>query len=588
MSFQENREGLRALPLKSAEYGKFLVGCLGIALSGTGILSIVFLIIYSNLLQARMPAILSWAGVSRYHLAHYYTDASFVRAYRFGLVFSCLLVLSGSILYFLRIRILKMCSAIISQLKRLFVIHWALHHTSVLVKLDRCSGSALLGVASVVMVVAMFTMPIRADEAIMYDSVSSSILPLWAVAYIAPNNHVGYAALVWLGNFLWGDSIPGMRLFSFLAWVFCLVILCQIYIEIFYDDFSLSLIAISMTLPMIMTLGLLSRGYSLGALLIYAALLMALRGKTVGDALLTGFVGSLALWVVPSMLYGILLISGIILWKYWDDKKYAFLTSLIFSSVSMLGAIVLYLPILVVSGKENLLENQWVIPQARASIAAGYGAWLSDLFFGECKVDRDCPLFSGPVASVAFLSVVLQRLFCLPKRRLIVLALLPFAIFIFPLLYGRLPPPRAVAFIAPLILLFWGGSNTSWVRIVNSILALVALFTILFYGTSMIENDVSFSSNNAQEAASLLAQSPPMPVQTKSWVDYGCLRFYLRRAGWKEMVRVIKHTDYYNAPWVFEGRRTDQQRASHLAEGYERTSITGLYRAEARIRFKLD
>ncbi len=416
----------------------------------------------------------------------------------------------------------------------------------------------------------------------MYDSVSSSILPLWAVAYISPNNHVGYASLVWLGHFVWGDSIPGMRVFSFLAWSISIVILFQIYFELFKRDCCFSLISVSMTLPMVMTLGVLSRGYSIGAMLIYAALLMVLRGQTLGDTLLTGFVASLALWMVPSMFYGIILIYGLILWKHWNDKKYAFLISSMFCLVSILGAIAFYLPILLVSGVESLLANPYVV-STRATISSMYGNWLSNLFIGECKAGQDCPLFSGPAASMVFLSAALHRIFYLPKRHLIVLALLPLAsVFLFPLLHGRLPPPRTLAFMGPIILLFWGGAVTPKMHVAYGGLALIALFVIFAQRTSLVQNDISFPSNDAHDAAITIATSPPTMVQTKHWADYACLRFYLRRAGWKGIVDVP--IARFDAPWLFDGRASHLWHANHAPEGYKPTSVKGLYRADARVQ----
>jgi hypothetical protein len=373
-----------------------------------------------------------------------------------------------------------------------------------------------------------------------------------------------------------------MRIFSFLAWIISIVILLQIHIEVFNRDYCLSLVVLSMTLPMVMTLGVLSRGYSVGSMFIYTSLLIALRAQNLGDTLVACFMASLALWMVPSMLYGVILICGIILWKHCNDKKYALLISSMFCLVSMLGALALYLPILLVSGMENLLANSYVI-SSRATIASIYGDWLSNLFFGECKVGLDCPLFSGPVASLAFLSAALQRIFCLPTRRLIVLALLPLAaVFLFPLFHGRLPPPRTLAFMGPLILLFWGGSVTPKMHLAYGSLALIALFVILAQRTSLAQNDISSPSNDAQDAAKTIATSPAASVQTKDWADYACLRFYLRRAGWKGIVNVP--TARFDAPWLFDGRASHPWHANYAPEGYKSTSVKGLYRADARVQ----
>jgi hypothetical protein len=219
----------------ATDYRKSLVwGYLGLMLFISGISCVVILSFDSvfEYLHKSMPEFLLRAGTSEYHINRYYSENGFVRAYRLVLLLSCVLSVAGVALSFWRRTISRGSSLLASRIKHLLAIHVFRTDSTLLGVLDRYAGSTLLGIATIILVFSMFTMPIRSDEALMYTSVASSVLPLWSVAYIAPNNHVGYAALVWVGHFIWGDAVPGMPIFGLFAWVLSIVILHQILVEL--------------------------------------------------------------------------------------------------------------------------------------------------------------------------------------------------------------------------------------------------------------------------------------------------------------------------------------------------------------------
>ena len=503
-----------------------------------------------------MPEILAKSGASRNNIERYWTDASFAKARGFGLLASFILIILGTGLWLLRVKVLAGLNSVKNQLKRLLIIRLESNST----KFDRYPGFALLGTALLVSLIAIFTLPIRCDEAAMYDGVCASILPLWAVAYISPTNHVGYALLVWLGHFLWHDSIAGMRIFSLFSWSLSVLILSQVYFEIF-GGYSISLIAISMTTPLVMTLSVLARGYSLGGTLIYLALLMMLRERDHKDALLAGVIGSLALWVVPSMLYGIILIAGVTLLRQWENKGYAFRSALWFVGTSVFGAMLLYTPIVLVSGLSSLIANPYVQSRPWEEISHDYGSWLWGLFVS---------LFPNFIAIGSLLLVVLPRFLSKPSKRWIILALLPLVIFLLPLLQRVLPPDKTLAYMTPLILIFWAGTRFRRMSILYGGLALVGSLVIIWGGTRPLRNNVSGASDSAPAAAQILARTQPDTVQTLSYdADYACLRFYLRHEGWNGSVKISKKL---NASWVYD---TDFDKGP--PEGYQPTSVGGLY-----------
>jgi hypothetical protein len=523
-----------------------------------------------------MPEFLLRAGTSEYHVSRYYSQNGFVRAYRLVVLLSCVLSMAGGALWLWRRTIFRRSNLLASRLKSLLAIQVFRSDATLLGMLDRYAGLTLLAIATIILVFSMFTMPIRSDEASMYTSVASSVLPLWSVAYIAPNNHVGYAALVWAGHFIWSDGIPGMRIFSLFAWVLSIVILHQILVELFGHG-SISLVALAMTLPMTLTLAVLARGYSVGGLLIYASLLMGLRRQKLMDALLAGVTSGIALWIVPSMFYGVAFISAVIMWKLWEDKRLAFATTILFSVVAVLTAAILYLPVILVSGTESLLANEWITPRSFDRVMAEYGYWLLGLFADGCQVGADCSLFAGKLALIAILCAVVHRLF-FDSRRKLLLPLLAVAVFMIPLVQRVLPPPRTMAFMAPIILILCCGTRVRRLQLLYTGLATLASLMLLLQGRATVQNDIGFASDHAQPAAQVIARSSFLLVQTSSWIDRGCLRFYLNREGWRGDISVVGRGETFDAPWVFEGRLTTDQSKLVLAR-YQPTSVIGLYTA---------
>ena len=188
------------------------------------------------------------------------------------------------------------------------------------------------------------------------------------------------------------------------------------------------------------------------------------------------------------MLYGIILIIGVIVWKQSGDKRYAFLTALTFAVVSVIGAVVLYLPVILVSGLDTLVGNKWVAPRPWGEIAQKYIYWLWSIF---------PELLSSEVAIVVVICFGLQRLFFKPQRQLITLAFLPLAVFLFPLLHRTLPYERAIAVTVPLILLFWGGFRMQWLHIIYGSLAWITSLLILLQGLNVVRNDIAGASDHA-------------------------------------------------------------------------------------------
>lgn len=411
---------------------------------------------------------------------------------------------------------------------------------------------------------AMWAMPIRCDEADMYTSVCSSTLPLWAVAYISPNNHVGDAALVWSGSFLWGDSVTGMRVFSLMAWLLGCWFLLQIQREVF-GAVSPSLVLVAASPLVVLTLAVLARGYALSAMLIYGGLLMALRSADWKDAFVAGLPAGLAVWVVPSAAYGIALTVGVVCVRKHNPETSTStrLTRALSFGLTATGlAALLYLPIVVCSGWKSLAANPYVKPMPLSTALSAFPNWLSAVF-GEL-------LAPGSVILVAAAGLVQ----CLTAKRKAVSWILPViagAAFVLPLIQRAFPPARAVAFLLPVGLVFLLAPSGRW-RAVGMGAAVLQIATLMHFGANIVHNDIAGRSPSAPEAALAIAASGVDHVQTSSHdADYACLRFYLGRQNWKGHLEVTKEL---SAAWVFESN------AALVGQEYRPTTVPALMQRE--------
>jgi hypothetical protein len=155
---------------------------------------------------------------------------------------------------------------------------------------------------------------------------------------------------------------------------------------------------------------------------------------------------------------------------------------------------------------------------------------------------------------------------------------LAIAIFMIPLVQRVLPPPRTMAFMAPILLILCCGTRAPWLQSLYVGVAIFASLMLLLQGRASVQNDIGFASDHAQPAAQVIARSPFRFVQTSSWIDRGCLRFYLKREGWRGDIRVVERGETFDAPWVFEGRSTIDQ-SKIVLPGYQPASVMGLYTA---------
>lgn len=542
--------------------GRKLFSAAALLIAVVGLLGLTGLTCGGESLRGIIPMLLARSGVSEYHIQRYWSDGRFPQYYRCGQVCLLAMSLAGAAAWAWRERLCRGAVACGSRLPRLVV---ARPTDEVVVRgwpIDRYAGLALLAVGAGSILRDILTWPVRGDEATMYLTVCHSPLPLWAVAYISPNNHVEYASLVWAGHFIWGGDVAGMRVFSLAAWLLTAPLLSRISVELFGTR-SWSLAAIAMTMPYSLVFGTLARGYALGMFWGLLSLLMVLRSRDIADALLAGCAAGLSLLAVPSMIYAVAIGCGLILWRVRDNRPRGASLAAAYLGSSIAVAAILYTPILLFSGAKAVFANEHVASHPMAEVAREYGSWLAREM-GE--------IFASPIGLLALLAATVARTWGRGKGWTVMPALLILSVMFLPLLQRVLPPIRTFGFIAPLALMAWGGVPSRRVHLVYAGLALIGALVMILPGLEPSRRVAWDASDSARQAALAIEAEPGRTAQgTSLGPDFACLKFYLEQDRWPGTYWASGDPQ---ADWVFDPRLGPDD-----VPGYEPSPVRGLFRA---------
>jgi uncharacterized membrane protein len=233
--------------------------------------------------------------------------------------------------------------------------------------------------------------PMRYDESVTYVHYASRPLYVGLTTYTAPNNHVLNTVLVHLSTELFGNHPWAIRLPAFTAGVL-LVPATYVAARIVYDRGSgllaAALVATSSTLIEYSTNG---RGYT-GLTLIFI-LLLALAThlrQSRSSAAWAAFavLAALGFFEVPTMLYAF---GAVVVWLAWSitvTGRTDLLLTRLLPALAASGAltVLLYAPVIAVSGPHSLLGNSFVAPQTWSyfthhlprSLEATFARWHRD------------------------------------------------------------------------------------------------------------------------------------------------------------------------------------------------------------------
>lgn len=317
------------------------------------------------------------------------------------------------------------------------------------------------------------TEPLRKDEANTYLYYAQRPLVL-GMSYYTANNHMLNTVLMHFSTAVLGGTVIALRLPTFIAGSL-LPVLTYFAATLWYGRRAalLSLSLVSVSSPLI-EYSFNARGYSLGAtffLLMVILIKPASRGLR-GAWLCTSVCAALAIYSVPTMLYGIAAIYIYLLIRNW--RRYPLQ---LFVSAALAGAMTLclYAPALLTVGASAITRNKWVTPLPRSQWLMAFAAETRSL--GRYWI-TDIPL---PVVLV----LVLALLWAIVRRRtrispavslLIVLTLI---LCVALPLQSIVPPRRSYLYVLPLFCMAIGSAWASITRSVRARDAVVIAFALL-------------------------------------------------------------------------------------------------------------
>jgi uncharacterized membrane protein YjjP (DUF1212 family) len=225
---------------------------------------------------------------------------------------------------------------------------------------------ALLGVMAIGLRLSYLNQPMCGDESWTFDKYASMPLYIGLTRYSSPNNHLFHTLLVHTSFLIFGNHPWAIRLPAFVAGI--LVVPATYLITRKASDkyaalFAAGLAASSSALIMYSTN---ARGHIIVVLIFELNLMVGLamlRNRNPVVWILFSCLNAIGFYTVPAMLYpfGATILCLLVMKWRQDRRPYDFLKDLA-KSIALTAALtlVLYAPVIMVSGLSAITSNQWV------------------------------------------------------------------------------------------------------------------------------------------------------------------------------------------------------------------------------------
>jgi hypothetical protein len=400
--------------------------------------------------------------------------------------------------------------------------------------------------------IPFLSQPMRYDEALTFNEFASRPLYYALSYYPDPNNHLlntllMHVAFVGLGNQPWVLRLPalaaGVLLVPASFW------LARLLYDTRVAVLAATLVAIGSYLVEYSTN---ARGYMLQALcfvVLLALVIVAVRRQSLSALLLAALVGALGAYALPTMLYGVA-IAGVCLclWSAAQARPPGARVPHLFAAGLVLGLLVvlLYLPVLVISGADKLVSNRFVVPLGLAefgpelvrSLGRTWALW-----------NRDVP---WPLVALLVAGFAIGTWFELRKRQ-IPLGLLALLICLAFVAAQRVAPfERVWLFLLPLYLII---ASAGLARFVDGRLLAVGFGLVLGYFTltsgSILSSTETGAFPDAEPVTRALAPrlAPDDAVLTQLPASLPELQYYFPRYG-LPTVLLVRPADEGQNLWV--------------------------------------
>lgn len=314
--------------------------------------------------------------------------------------------------------------------------------------------------------------PIRYDEAATWIDYASQPLAQALSDYRFPNNHLFHTLLVHVSAALFGDSPWALRIPAFVAGVLVVPLVWAVGRALYSQSAGLISAALAATSASLTLYSTNARGYTMLCCLTLAAALAAVRlprRENVAGWTAVVVFAVIGLWTIPIMLYPL---AGIALWL-WAEAR-AGDTVIPPSSMAerlrwttlaiVVGATLLYLPVVIRSGLALVVGNRFVRPQSRRSFFAGLPE-----FYDEVWSDwvRGWPWWLALLVAIGVVMATVLR-GSRARRSVSLAGAAAVAATVLLLVNGRIPYVRVWLYLLPLTLVAAGGGLVhAWRRIAD-------------------------------------------------------------------------------------------------------------------------
>jgi len=303
--------------------------------------------------------------------------------------------------------------------------------------------------------------------------------------YAAPNNHIGHTLMASIIGLLPVDPLLALRTPSIMAAGLAQGVLYLFLRRICGPAPAFLAVAFAMASPLVLYYDHLGRGYAMVVLAFatgFGAAALWLRTKDPRALQVLTLVSVLGVFVMPSALYGCGPLLGSLL-LFSDDR----LRVLRAAAWAIVGIAVLYAPSLIVSGTAAFMDNPWVRPAGRATLAegwwphmklafegltgirSGFFVALSVLLLAPAITSGQMQRLASIALSVVALALVLPFIHgVLPFERTLIYLIVPLAAAIGMLGQRLLPAGALMWLVVPVSLTLFGIQATRLRRVLPS------------------------------------------------------------------------------------------------------------------------
>lgn len=338
-------------------------------------------------------------------------------------------------------------------------------------KLSVKIGLLFIVVLGVLVRWAHLLQPISYDEAFTYIYFVNRPLLIGLSDYLYPNNHVFHTFLSHLSCSIFGDGLAAIRLPAFIAG--CLVVPVTFFLgRKLFDTPTALLAATGISLcNHLVEFSVMARGYSLITLFFLIIFFLAMEIRSGKNGVLAWFVlvSALAIYTVPVFIYALLIVM---LWLYWSNSFNGTKKITVSLICIVVLSILLYMPVLLVSGTDQLIANDAVKHSSYVQVIENIIPFKAELLKGWL---RALPLGITILITIGFFVHLITA-----KKDIRILAVSIIAVSIMGIFVQRIiPPARVWQFLLPLIYLL---SSAGLVYLSTFILKKYAGYVIVIVG----------------------------------------------------------------------------------------------------------